>query len=111
MLNDLGEVSFAIHQNSRDKGFWDLNVEPFHTLFYLSRIALIDSESAEVLEAIRKEKGDDVVVEELADIIIRTLDLWAGLVHDGYTKRDIGEAIRTKMAKNAGRPQMHGVLA
>ena len=111
MLNDLAEVAYAIHNNSRGKGFWDLNIEPFHTLFYLSRIALIDSETAEVLEAIRKEKGDELVVEELADVIIRTLDLWAGLVQDGYTTRDIGEAVRTKMAKNAGRPQMHGVLA
>jgi NTP pyrophosphatase (non-canonical NTP hydrolase) len=58
------------------KGFWDDNNG---TIFYLKQLAMVHSEVSEVLEAIRKEKGDDQVVEELADIIIRVLDLYAGL--------------------------------
>ena len=105
---DLDELAFQIHSNAVDKGFWEPNNG---TIFYLKQIAMIHSECSEVLEAIRKEKGDDVVVEELADIIIRTLDLWAGLVRDGYTKESIKESLFNKVEYNSGRDKMHGVLA
>jgi NTP pyrophosphatase (non-canonical NTP hydrolase) len=72
---------------------------------------MIHSECSEVLEAIRKEHGDDVVVEELADIIIRTLDLYAGMATDGYTKVSLQKSLQAKMDKNVLRPRMHGVLA
>jgi NTP pyrophosphatase (non-canonical NTP hydrolase) len=64
-----------------------------------------------VLEAIRKEKGDDQVVEELADIIIRVLDLYAGLVRDKYTTISLEETLKNKAKINTERPRMHGVLA
>ena len=72
---------------------------------------MVHSEVSEVLEAIRKEKGDDQVVEELADIIIRVLDLYAGLVRDGYTKLSLEESLKSKAQTNTERPKMHGVLA
>jgi NTP pyrophosphatase (non-canonical NTP hydrolase) len=72
---------------------------------------MIHSEVSEVLEAIRKEKGDDKVVEELADILIRVLDLWAGLVRDGYTNHSLQETLLTKMKINTSRAKLHGVLA
>jgi len=63
------------------------------------------------LEAIRKEKGDREVVTELADIIIRTLDLYQGLVADGYTELSLDEMMTGKNVFNLTRPAMHEVLA
>lgn len=111
MQPDINELAFAIHSNARNKGFWDANTEDNRTIFYLKQIAMIHSECSEALEAIRKEKGDDVVVEELADIIIRTLDLWAGMSLDQYTNKSLKESIYKKVEKNIERPRMHGVLA
>jgi NTP pyrophosphatase (non-canonical NTP hydrolase) len=108
MSVDIDEMAFTIHSNAIEKGFWEANNG---TIFYLKQIAMIHSECSEVLEAIRKEKGSDVVVEELADIIIRTLDLWAGLVRDGYTKKSIEDSLVEKMNYNTKRDKMHGVLA
>ena len=108
---DIDEVAFAIHQNALDKGFWEPNTKDNHTVFYLKQLAMIHSEVSEVLEAIRKEKGDDQVVEELADILIRVLDLWAGMVRDGYTKYSFMDTLMAKVDKNTSRPPMHGVLA
>jgi hypothetical protein len=51
------------------------------------------------------------VVEELADIIIRVLDLYAGLVRDGYTDISLEESLKNKAKINTERPKMHGVLA
>lgn len=100
-----------IHRTSVEKGFWEPNNEDTHTIFYLKQIAMIHSECSEVLEAIRKEKGEDQVVEELADILIRTLDLYQGLVEDGYTKISLHQTMRQKTAINKHRPKLHGVLA
>ena len=108
MAVDIDELAFQIHNNAVEKGFWEPNNG---TIFYLKQIAMIHSECSEVLEAIRKEKGDGQVVEELADILIRTLDLWAGLVRDGYTKESIAKVLVSKTQFNQTRPKMHGVLA
>lgn len=108
---DLDDLAQQMHATAREKGFWDANTPDTHIIFYLKQIAMIHSEASEVLEAIRKEKGDDQVVEELADIMIRVMDLWAGLVADGYTEQSLAETLLEKMAKNGARPRMHGVLA
>jgi NTP pyrophosphatase (non-canonical NTP hydrolase) len=108
MTYDLDEVAFQIHSNAVDKGFWEANNG---LIFYMKQVAMIHSEATEVLEAMRKNQGGDVVVIELADIIVRTLDLWAGLVRDGYTNKSIKNAIIEKVEYNSGRERMHGVLA
>jgi NTP pyrophosphatase (non-canonical NTP hydrolase) len=107
----LDNMAKMIHKNAVEKGFWEPNTEDNHTIFYLKQIAMIHSECSEVLEAIRKEKGDDQVVEEIADILIRTLDLYAGLVVDGYTDISLDETMTKKIVFNSSRPEMHGVLA
>jgi len=104
----IDEFAAVIHANARDKGFWDDNNG---TIFYLKQLAMVHSEVSEVLEAIRKEKGDEQVVEELADIVIRVLDLYAGLVRDKYTNISLEESLKRKVSKNIERPKMHGVLA
>lgn len=107
----LDNMAKMIHKNAVEKGFWQPNTKDNHTIFYLKQIAMIHSECSEVLEAIRKEKGDDQVVEEIADILIRSLDLYAGLVQDGYTNLSLDAVMTKKIIINSDRPKMHGVLA
>ena len=108
---NLEEMAFAIHSNSVDKGFWEPNTPDNHTVFYLKQLAMIHSEVSETLEAIRKEKGESVVVEEMADILIRLLDLWAGMQRDGAVKTLLTDALVEKVTINTERPRLHGVLA
>ena len=108
---NLEEMAFAIHSNAVNKGFWEPNTQDNHTVFYLKQLAMIHSEVSEVLEAIRKEKGEDIVVEEMADVLIRLLDLWAGMQRDGAVKTLLTDALVDKVAINTERPRMHGVLA
>lgn len=113
-LKDMDDLSHTLHAHAKKKGFY----EPYehmdesdYVVFYLKQLAMVHSEVSEVLEAIRKDKGDDIVVEELADIIIRVLDFWAFLSQTGYTKHSLADSIVSKMEKNLERPSMHGVLA
>ena len=95
-----------IHKTAREKGFWDQerNIGEL--------ISLCHSELSEALEEARldnaltgirmqhkKPLGFPI---ELADLIIRVLDMAGGL---GI---DLGEAIRIKMAYNKTRERKHG---
>jgi len=108
---NLEELAYSIHSNAIDKGFWEPNTEDNHIVFYLKQLAMVHSEVSEVLEAIRKEKGEDVVVEEMADVLIRLLDLWCGMQRDGVVKTTITDALLNKIDVNTTRAKMHGVLA
>ena len=111
MLNDMDDVSFTLNAHAREKGFWDSDTEDNRVIFYLKQLAMIHSEVSETLEAIRKEKGDREIVEELADIIVRVLDLYGGMATDHYIKSSLTKVFNDKVAKNRTRPRMHGVLA
>ena len=104
---NLTELSDKIHNTAVEKGFW--NSAPDIT-FVLSKIALIHSEGSEVLEAVRKTQGSRAIAEELADVLIRTLDLYAGM-KENYQLPDLDSVMMSKMDKNSKRPHMHGVLA
>ena len=113
-LTDLDDLAHTLHANAKEKGFYDPcdNMdEKDHVIFYLKQLAMIHSEVTEVLEAIRKDKGSNLVVEELADIIIRVLDFWAFLNQTGYTSRRLSDALNDKVEINRGRNHMHGTLA
>ena len=113
-LKDLDDFSHTLHANALQKGFYESYnrmEKQDNIIFYLKQLAMVHSEVSEVLEAMRKEKGDGVVVEELADIIIRVLDFWAFLSQTGYTDKSLAKSIVEKMEKNRVRPIMHGVLA
>ena len=113
-LNDMDDLAHTLHAHAKRQGFY----EPYenmdeadHVVFYLKQLAMIHSEVTEVLEAIRKEKGDEEVVEELSDIMIRVLDFWAFLNTTGYTKRSLSDALNKKVETNKQREWRHGVLA
>lgn len=117
MLNELAKI---IHANAVDKGFWE---KPVETGTYLMFIV---SELGEALEADRKswrtlahnidkvedEEGDfqenfrlfvkDTFEDELADALIRILDLAAGM------NIDIQKHVELKMRYNATRDKKHG---
>ena len=105
---DLTEYAWAVHQNAVNKGFWDSNNG---INFYIKQCAMIHSEVSELVEAIAKDKSEEEIVSEMADIIIRLCDLWAGMNHDGLVKVKLQDALQDKAAYNKTRPHMHGKLA
>lgn len=109
---NLDRLSIKLHETAVEKGFWDALgslPEEDKFIFYAKQIAMIHSEATEVLEALRKSKGHDQVVEELADIIIRVCDLYEGLRENGEVIYSLNKVVRDKARINKGRPKLHGV--
>ena len=106
---NLDDVAYELHQTATEKGFWD-KCGDGDFIFYAKQLCMIHSEVTEAMEAIRKDQGDEKFVEELADIIIRVLDLYAGI-----SDRTIGglpslqEVLEHKANINKDRPRLHGV--
>ena len=105
MLDDLAT---ELHKVAVVKGFWP-EVEDVDDIFIAKQCMMIVSEVTEVMEAIRKDKGEEEITKEFADIIIRTLDLYAGVVEAGYTKLSLDQALLEKVEFNKTRPEKHGV--
>lgn len=103
MFDNLAE---ELHTTAVAKGFWPEDVDD---IFITKQLMMIVSEAVEVMEAIRKDKGEDQIADEMADILIRTLDLYAGLVEHGYTRVSLDYALANKWSINKDRPEKHGV--
>jgi len=103
MLDNLAK---ELHQTAVDKGFWNHEVDD---MFFGKQCMMIVSEVTEVMEAVRKDRGSEEVVKEFADIIIRTLDLWAGLTEHGFIEHSLDEMLEEKRQYNKTRPERHGV--
>jgi len=103
----LDALSAVLHENAREKGFWD--GEYTHDKIG-NKLALVHSEVTEVLEAIRKNKGSQEVVEEMADIIIRLLDVYAAMRNEEAIIHSLDEILNKKIEKNKLRPALHGNL-
>ena len=102
-INHFASMSGSIHDNAAVHGWWE---EPREdgTL-----IALIMSEAAEALEALRKGNGPDEhcpqfsgAEVELADVVIRIMDMAEAR---GW---DVAGAIVAKHEFNKTRPYKHG---
>ena len=96
-----------IHQNARDKGFWAPHLQDM-----LAKLMLVVTELGEAAEAWRahnlqskKIPTHSCVEEELADAIIRIMDLAE------FYRLDLAGAIVQKMEHNKDRPQIHGKIA
>jgi NTP pyrophosphatase (non-canonical NTP hydrolase) len=102
----LDEMGDHLHQVAKEKGFWPEYVDD---IFITKQLMMIVSEAVEVMEAIRKDQGKDAVAKEMADIVIRTLDLYAGLREHGYVETSLDAALDEKSKFNKTRPERHGV--
>ena len=109
ILADYGLDALAamLHETAREKGFWD--GEYSHDKIG-NKLALVHSEVTEVLEAIRKSKGSKQVVEEMADVIIRLLDVYAAMRNEEQILHSLDEILEAKINKNKERPRLHGNL-
>ena len=106
IYNSLDTMAKDIHSVAVEKGFWPDKVDD---IFIAKQLMMIVSEAVEVMEAIRKDKGKQEVADEMADIIIRTLDLYQGLVDNGYVDQELQIALNNKTSFNKSRPERHGV--
>lgn len=107
LMTDYGLDAFSafLHEMARDKGFWD---GEYSYDKIGNKLALVHSEVTEVLEAIRKDQGSEKVVEEIADIIIRILDLYAAMRNEEMVVHSLDEVLQNKIDKNKERPTLHG---
>jgi NTP pyrophosphatase (non-canonical NTP hydrolase) len=103
----LDALAAMLHETAREKGFWD--GEYSHDKVG-NKLALVHSEVTEVLEAIRKSKGSEQVVEEMADVIIRLLDVYAAMRNEEQILHSLDEVLEAKINKNKERPRLHGNL-
>jgi len=94
-----------VHLIAKSKGFWDGEVT-YDKIG--NKLALVHSEVTEVLEAIRKDQGQEKVVEEMADIIIRLVDLYQAMVNTGQINDSLDFVLEKKIMKNMERPALHG---
>ena len=100
---NLNELSGYVHAMAKQKGWYDTKRTP------LELLCLIHSEVSECCEAFRAGNPKNEKIDgftdaeiELADIIIRVLDMSA------FYGFDISGAIRAKVEYNATRPDRHG---
>lgn len=103
----LDVLSAILHETAIEKGFWN---NPKNFDVFGNKLALVHSEVTEVLEAIRKNKGSEEIVEEMVDILIRTLDLYASMRNAGFVSHSLDETLFKKMEINKARPALHGNL-
>jgi len=103
----LDSLASVIHETAISKGFWE---GPINHDKIGNKLALVHSEVTEVLEAIRKNKGSKEVVEEMADIVIRLLDLYSAMYIAGFIEHSLEEELNLKMQKNNSRQRLHGNL-
>jgi NTP pyrophosphatase (non-canonical NTP hydrolase) len=113
----LNLASESAHENAVRHGFYQdienlldycfVNEIPQYAVtakrdFVLSQLAKIGSEVGEAVACIQHSERMDGLSEELADIIIRVIDL------ANWMEYKIGDDVKNKMIKNALRPYMHG---
>jgi len=108
----LDSMADAVHETAVEKGFWNVidgATQEQTDIFITKQLMMIVSEAVEVMEAIRKSRGPEEVADEMADIIIRTLDLYAGLKDLEYVNTDLQVAFNNKTSFNMTRPERNGV--
>jgi NTP pyrophosphatase (non-canonical NTP hydrolase) len=103
----LDALAAVLHETAREKGFWD---GEYSYDKVGNKLALVHSEVTEILEAIRKDHGSEKIVEEMADVIIRLLDVYAAMRNEEEILHSLDEVLEAKINKNKERPRLHGNL-
>lgn len=121
----LTKIAKEINEDVRKKGFWNsmhkaiaiaeedsgTSTKDIKDAFIAQKLALVHTEVSEAVEALRKNEYEangyglyekDSFADELADSIIRILDLC------GELNIDIQKQIEWKLEKNRQREFMHG---
>jgi NTP pyrophosphatase (non-canonical NTP hydrolase) len=101
MLNELADRCLRI---KHAKGFILPNSRDSISDLYMiaAQLMLISSEVAEALEVIRNKNNESRLEVELADVIIRTIELMRSM---GF---DIDACVNEKIAYNESREYQHG---
>jgi NTP pyrophosphatase (non-canonical NTP hydrolase) len=109
LSTDYGLDAFAavLHESALEKGFWDGEIT-YDKIG--NKLALVHSEVTEVLESIRKDKGSEEIVEEMADVIIRLLDVYAAMRNEEQVLHSLDEILEKKININKERQRLHGNL-
>lgn len=107
LITDYGldALAASLHELANEKGFWD--GEKTDDKFGM-KLALVHSEVTEILEAMRKYKGSEKIVEEIVDTIIRLLDVYAAMRNENLVVHSLDEVLEDKINKNKDRPRLHG---
>lgn len=103
----LDALAAVLHEIAIEKGFWDGD---YNHDKVGNKLALVHSEVTEVLEAIRKSQGSEKVVEEMADVIIRLLDVYAAMRNEEQVLHSLDEILEKKININKERQRLHGNL-
>ena len=107
-MTNFDEISKELHETAKSKGFYDdLKMDEF--VSQAKQLMMLASEVTEVMEALRKDKGEEAVLDELSDILIRLFDFTAALFEAGVVSGSLDEAFARKAKINTSRPRMHGV--
>jgi len=95
-MKTIAEWQKEIHENAVNHGWYETGARPIPEM-----LCLVHSEVSEALEA-HRENDWDGFKEEMADVVIRMLDMAE------YMCIDMEKEISKKHAKNIVRPYRHG---
>ena len=104
-MNYIEDLAVRLHETSKSKGFWD----GAHTHDrFMAKLNYVHEEVSEVTQAYKKAKGSYKITEEIADILIRTLDWYEAAKDAGIVEDSLSEVLYSKMETNQGRANLHG---